>query len=72
MSPSLIPFLVRTGYSLFRLNRDAKKAGKIFETELIDGGIDREMAQKMKEDYLESSRFLKMLYDTFKENVNNS
>ncbi|HPR42230.1 MAG TPA: hypothetical protein PK718_06760 [Candidatus Methanofastidiosa archaeon] len=72
MSPALIPLLIKAGISLYRLNRDAKKAGKVFESELVKAGMDEEMASVMKEEYLESSRFLNMAFHSFKKNVKDS
>jgi len=56
---SLLPYLpsliFRTGRSLLRLKRDAKKAGRIFERELVNQGIDEDTAANLAEMYLQPS-----------------
>jgi hypothetical protein len=59
-----IPVMVTMGLRLtiayLRFKRKAKKAARIFERELLAGGIDREGARKLTEMYLESSRVFHM------------
>ena len=50
--PSLI---LRLGGSLLRLKSDAKKAGRIFQKELLSQGIDEETATEFTEMYLQPS-----------------
>lgn len=56
----LLPYLAllstRSIPALISFKLRAKKAGKIFEKELLDCGMDKEMAQAMKEDYMKASK----------------
>jgi len=55
--PCLTILSVRSVPAFISFKLRAKKAGKIFEKELLDGGMDRESAKAMKEDYLKTSKF---------------
>jgi len=50
----------RLGMAYLRFKRKAKRAARVFEKELIAGGIDAEGAKKLTEMYLESSRLVHM------------
>lgn len=59
-----IPVMVFTGFRLgiayLKFKRKAKKAARLFERQLLAGGMDREGAGKLTEMYLESSRIVHM------------
>ena len=52
---------MKTSLSYFKLRRDAKKAGRIFEKTLIEEGISRDMAHVMAEEYRNSTSFIKTI-----------
>ena len=59
--PSL-PFLsLKLGTAYLRLKRQSKKAGKIFEKELLRQGFDEEIASELTEQYLRSSHLREFL-----------
>ena len=47
----------RLGLFYLGFKRKARKAGKIFEKELLAVGMDKKMARQLKKDYLETSHF---------------
>jgi len=55
----LLPYLpslsIRLGVSFLRLKRDARKAGKEFNKELVRQGVDKEIANEFTQMYLETS-----------------
>lgn len=53
--PYLPSLMLRLGGSFLRLKRDAKKAGRIFQKELMHQGIDEGTAAELTEIYLEPS-----------------
>ncbi len=53
--PYLPSLMLRLGGSFLRLKRDAKKAGRTFQKELLRQGIDEGTAAELTEIYLESS-----------------
>ena len=53
--PYLPSLMLRLGGSFLRLKRDAKKAGRTFEKELLRQGIDEGTAAELTEIYLEPS-----------------
>ncbi len=53
--PSLPSIIIKYGSLFLKLKRDAKKAGKIFQKELLCHGIDETMATKITAKYLETS-----------------
>jgi len=53
--PYLPSLMLRLGGSFLRLKRDAKKAGRIFQKELMHQGIDEGAAAELTEIYLEPS-----------------
>jgi len=56
MVVSFLPkLLVRSGGAFLRFKRQAKKAGKVFQLELIDRGIDKKTAAELTDIYLEGS-----------------
>ena len=59
MFGALLPYLpslmLRFGGSFLRLKRDAKKAGRTFQKELLRQGIDEGTAAELTEIYLEPS-----------------
>ena len=56
--PRLIPLVIKLGFVYLSFKRKAKKAGKIFEKELLANGIDKNTAKLLKQDYLQTSHFL--------------
>jgi len=57
--PRLIPLVMKLGMFYLSFKRKAKKAGKIFEKELVANGIDRTTARLLTEEYLKTSHFLR-------------
>lgn len=57
--PRLIPLIMKLGVFYLSFKRKAKKAGKIFEKELVANGIDRATARLLTEEYLKTSHFLR-------------
>ena len=53
--PYLPSLMLRLGGSFLRLKRDAKKAGRTFQKELLRQGIDEETATELTKMYLEPS-----------------
>ena len=53
--PYLPSLMLRLGGSFLRLKRDAKKAGRTFQKELLRQGIDEGTAAELTEIYLEPS-----------------
>ena len=53
--PDLPSLRLRLGGSFLRLKRDAKKAGRTFQKELLRQGIDEETATELTKMYLEPS-----------------
>lgn len=52
--PSLPSIIIKYGSVFLKFKRDAKKAGKIFQKELVRQGIDKSMATKFTAKYLET------------------
>ena len=55
MLPSVPSLMFRLSGTFLRFKRDANKAGKIFEKELIKQGLDKETAHELTGLYMESS-----------------
>jgi hypothetical protein len=49
----------KLGFVYFRFKRNAKKAGKTFEKEMVSNGIDKSTAKLLKEEYLKSSHIFR-------------
>jgi len=62
---AIIPFLPRlflkSGWAFLRFKMEAKRAGDIFQKELIDQGLDKNTATRITEIYLEGSNVFKSL-----------
>jgi hypothetical protein len=58
--PIMVTMGFRLGIAYLRFKRKAKKAARVFERELLAGGIDKGMARDLTEMYLESSRIFHM------------
>ena len=58
MLPHLPGLMIRLGGTFLRMKRQANKAGKVFKKELIEQGIDKEMAKELTAAYLEPSNFM--------------
>ena len=61
--PSLPGLIFRFGGLFLRFKRDAKKAGKVFRTELINQGIDKQTATELTEIYMEGSDVSRLIQD---------
>ncbi len=61
MIPSIPSLLFRLGGNFLRFKRDAKKAGKVFERELRNQGLDKKMAGELTSIYLEGSNLVKYI-----------
>jgi hypothetical protein len=57
-APSLVSLVFKLGFVYLGFKRKAKKAGKIFQKELIANGIDKETAKLLTEEYLRSAHIL--------------
>ena len=51
--------MFRFGFEYLKLKRKASRAGRIFEQELLDNGIDKKTAKRLKEEYLKGSHFFR-------------
>ena len=58
--PVMVTLGFRLGIAYLKFKRKAKKAARVFERELIAGGLDRESAESLTEMYLSSSRIVHM------------
>jgi hypothetical protein len=59
--PSLPSLLLRCGGSFLRFKRDVKKGAQVFERELVNQGVDREIAAGLTTVYVEGGELLKYL-----------
>jgi hypothetical protein len=59
--PSLPVLMIRLSGTFLRFKREAKKAGKIFQKELINQGYNKERANKLTDMYLENSQLIKYI-----------
>ncbi len=58
----LIPnLLLKSGWAFVRFKMDAKKGGSIFQKELMNQGLDKTIATKLTDIYLEGSNLLHSL-----------
>ena len=58
----LIPnLLLKSGWAFVRFKMDAKKGGSIFQKELMNRGLDKTIATKLTDIYLEGSNLLHSL-----------
>jgi hypothetical protein len=55
--PYLPTLLFRIPGTIFHIKRMAKHGGAVFHKELIEQGIDKDIAQKLTNSYLETSNF---------------
>jgi hypothetical protein len=53
--PRVLGLGFRLGFFYLGFKRRARKAGKIFEKELLAAGMDKQMARKLRDDYMQSS-----------------
>ena len=53
-----IPLAIRLGFTYLGFKRRAKKAGRIFKKQLLAGGMDKETAQRLTDDYMQASHFI--------------
>ena len=58
-APKIIKLVFKLGFVYLSFKRKAKKAGKIFEKELLVNGIDKDTAKLLTEEYLKSSHFIR-------------
>jgi len=58
----LIPnLLLKSGWAFLRFKMDAKRGGSIFQKELMNQGLDKTIAAKLTDIYLEGSNLLHSL-----------
>jgi len=58
----LIPnLLLKSGWAFLRFKMDAKRGGSIFQKELMNQGLDKTIAGKLTDIYLEGSNLLHSL-----------
>ena len=57
--PRFIPLVIKLGFVYLNFRRKAKKAGKIFKRELLAGGLDKDTANRLTDEYLKSSHFMR-------------
>lgn len=53
--------LLKSGTAWLSFKRQAKKAGKTFQKELINQGLDKEIAIKFTKEYTSSSNLMKII-----------
>ena len=58
MLPRVLGLGFKLGLFYLGLKRKAKKAGKLFEKELLAAGINKKMAKQLKEEYMATSHIL--------------
>jgi len=59
---SFLPSLMlKSGGAFLRFKRQAKKGGKIFQTELINQGLDKKTATELTQTYIEGSELFRSL-----------
>jgi hypothetical protein len=63
--PFLPKLLFRFGIVFLGFKRKANKAGRVFRTELIKQGVDRDTATELTDTYMKTSQ-LKTLLQTFR------
>ena len=56
--PSLIPFGFKLSMTYLSFKKRAQRAGKVFEKQLLESGIDRNTAKEITELYLDAGRLL--------------
>ena len=62
----LIPnLLLKSGWAFVRFKMDAKKGGNIFQKELMNQGLDKTIATKLTDIYLEGSNLLHSLMNRY-------
>jgi len=62
----LIPnLLLKSGWAFVRFKMDAKKGGSIFQKELMNQGLDKTIATKLTDIYLEGSNLLHSLMNRY-------
>jgi hypothetical protein len=49
---SVPPLVLRLGTTYLKMRLDAKRAGQLFYRELIDGGMPKEAAQELRDEYV--------------------
>jgi hypothetical protein len=54
--PRIVPLVIKMGLVYLRFKRKANRAARIYRKELIAGGVDKEHARLLTQDYLRSSR----------------
>jgi hypothetical protein len=59
--PSLPSLMIRFGGTFLRFKRNAKKAGKVFKKELINQGLDKQVASELTDIYMEGSDLSKFI-----------
>lgn len=57
-APTMISLVIKLGFVYLGFKRKAKKAGKIFQKELIANGINKETAKLLTDEYLQGAHIL--------------
>jgi len=59
--PKMPSLMFRLSATLIRFKTQANKAGRVFKKELVKQGVDKEIAEELKEIYLEGSHIRQYL-----------
>ena len=54
--PRAIPLMFKVGFVYLTVRWKARKAARIFEREMLAGGVDKRTARLLKKEYLKGSR----------------
>ncbi|HMA84041.1 MAG TPA: hypothetical protein VKP59_07425 [Candidatus Thermoplasmatota archaeon] len=57
--------LLKSGTAWLSFKRQAKKGGKTFQKELINQGLDKEIAVQFTKEYTSSSNLVKILFNHY-------
>ncbi|MBS3777658.1 MAG: hypothetical protein KGY65_03990 [Candidatus Thermoplasmatota archaeon] len=57
--------LIKSGTAWLSFKRQAKKGGKTFQKELINQGLDKEIAVQFTKEYTSSSNLVKILFNHY-------
>ena len=61
---TLLPYIIlKSGTAWLSFKRQAKKGNKIFYKELIDQGVDKQIAKQFTQQYIDGSNLVKSLFD---------
>jgi hypothetical protein len=57
--PSTIPLVIKIGFIYLRFKRKAKKAGKVFEKEMVANGVDKTTAKLLRAEYVKGASIMR-------------